>query len=90
MHIVVLHKNLIQIYTQINITVNQFIIDIVVEAQGSETVPGTDPLNIVSNAHSTGSTSPDAPPGAPSTGTVSQSSVRPKRDFWSGLKEKVN
>ena len=62
-----------------------------VEAQGSETVPGTvDPLNIVSNAHSTGSTSPDAPPGAPSTDTVSQSSVRPKRDFWSALKEKVN
>ena len=49
-----------------------------------------DPLNTVSNAQSTGSTSSDAPPSAPVTGTASQSSVRPKRDFWSVFKEKVN
>ena len=54
-------------------------------------VSGTgDPLNTVSNAQSTGSTSSDAPPSAPVTGTASQSSVRPKRDFWSAFKEKVN
>ena len=62
------------------------------EAQDCETVPpGTgDPLNTVCNAQSTGSTSPDAPPSAPSTGTARQSSVRPKRDFWRAFKEKVN